>query len=291
VSGSARFSVVVPTWRRPEQLRAALEALGALDYPTDRYEVIVVDDGGGIDGEVAAAAGQNVRFVEQPHRGPAAARNRGAAEAEGDILVFTDDDCLPATSWLKALDEALAEHPGAAIAGRVVNASSANLFGEATHVLIDAVNDPFLEGRPEPRLAPASNLAIDRAAFFEVGGFDESFPLAAAEDREFAERWHRHGRSIVFAPSAVVNHVHGLSLGGFLRRHFAYGRGAYTLRARATGRDRGLESPRFYAMLVLAPLRRSDGRARALVLVALLAISQIATAAGYAFERFGHRGR
>jgi hypothetical protein len=44
-------------------------------------------------------------------------------------------------------------------------------------------------------------------------------------------------------------------------------------------------------MLVLAPLRRSDGRARALVLVALLAISQIATAAGYAFERFGHRGR
>jgi GT2 family glycosyltransferase len=286
-----RFSVVVPTWRRPGQLRAALAALAALEYPTDKYEVIVVDDGGGIDRSLAAAAAPNVRFVEQPHTGPAAARNRGAAEASGEILVFTDDDCRPDSSWLKALADMMVDHRVAAVGGRVVNAVRGNIFGEATQMLIEFINQRFAAERPERSFATTNNLAVDRAAFLEVGGFDVSFPRAAGEDREFAERWQRLGRSIAFAPEAVVAHAQELSLVDFLRRHFGYGRGAYTLRARATGRNRQLESPAFYAMLVLAPLGRSDGRGRSLVLVLLLAVAQIATAAGYLFERFSRRTR
>lgn len=286
-----RFSVVVPTWRRPDRLRDALAALAGLDYPADRYEVIVVDDGGGVDAAVVGAAASNVRFVEQAHSGPAAARNRGAAVASGDALAFTDDDCRPDPLWLRALADALVDHPGAAVGGRVVNAAPANVFGEATQLLIDSVNDLAAASRPERRFATANNLALERGAFLEVGGFDESFPLAAAEDREFAERWQRHGRPLAFAPAAVVHHAHELSLGSFLRRHFAYGRGAYTLRADATRDERRLERPRFYALLVLAPLRRAHRGPRALALVALLAISQVATAAGYAVERFGGRSR
>src|SRR5512137_1175434 len=99
-------SVVIPTFRRPAALRRCVEALARLDYPRDRLEVLIVDDGGGgvsnLDlGELPRDL--QVRVVEQENRGPASARNRGAREAEGELLAFTDDDCRPRPSWLAEL--------------------------------------------------------------------------------------------------------------------------------------------------------------------------------------------
>src|SRR3712207_1403127 len=92
------FSVIVPTYERPAQLAACLGALARLDCPAASFEVIVVDDGS------AAAPGRrldefrdllDVRLLTQANAGPAAARNRGASEARGSFLAFTDDDCAP----------------------------------------------------------------------------------------------------------------------------------------------------------------------------------------------------
>src|SRR5215470_15202715 len=115
------FSIVVPTYRRPAQLAVCLDAITRLDYPADRFEVIVVDDGSGAPPETAVAAVRgrvDVTLLAPPHRGPAAARNAGAAHAKGDVLAFTDDDCAPDASWLRALARCLGPDALCAAGGR-----------------------------------------------------------------------------------------------------------------------------------------------------------------------------
>ncbi len=106
VSGP-RVSVVVPTYNHAATIPLCIDALLAQDFPRDQYEVIFVDDGSadGTAGVVAgyAARDPRIRYVHQVNRGPAAARNRGAQEARGSILVFTDDDCVAEPTWLSEM--------------------------------------------------------------------------------------------------------------------------------------------------------------------------------------------
>jgi GT2 family glycosyltransferase len=268
-----RWSVIVPTRGRPDQLRRCLESLARVDWPRDDVEVLVVDDGGSLD---ADAVGPSTRLIRQEHAGPAAARNRGAAEASHDRLVFVDDDCTVSAGWLAGFASALVGHANAAAGGRVVNGLPGNLFSTATETMI-----AYMYSASAQRFVTSNNLAVPRDRFLELGGFDERFPLAAAEDRDFCHRWLASGAEIVTANDAVVEHSHDLSLRGFVRQHFAYGRGAYLYRTRdTTGRRR--PPLRFYRELVTEPLRARSPRA--LSLTAALALSQLATAAGYAVE-------
>src|SRR5713226_6572342 len=98
------FSIIVPTYNHPKQLAACLQSLARLEYPRDRFEVIVVDDGGAAALEAVVAPFKNqidVMLLRQSHSGPAAARNTGAARAKGEFLAFTGADCTPATNWLQ----------------------------------------------------------------------------------------------------------------------------------------------------------------------------------------------
>jgi GT2 family glycosyltransferase len=281
----ARFSVVVPTRRRPAALRRCLESLAQLEYPVDAHEVVVVDDGGGLDGELVASSGGNVRFLEQAPAGPARARNRGATAASAPYLAFVDDDCVVDSGWLHALGVELRARPEAAIGGCVVNDLPENACATATQMLIDYVNRWYASNRPERQFATSNNLAVSRARFLELGGFDERFELPAAEDRDFAARWAAAGRELVSAPAAVVRHAHDLTLARFLRQHFNYGRGSHALRSPESADVAGFEPLGFYFRLVTEPLGQQGlARRRALVLVALLALSQAATALGFVYE-------
>src|SRR5574341_947622 len=115
------FSIIVPTFARPERLAVCLRALAHLDYPKDHFEVIVVDDGSEAPpaSTVESFAGLlSISLVAQPHAGPAAARNAGAARAGGDNLAFTDDDCAPDSRWLSAFDGVLETRPEFCVGGR-----------------------------------------------------------------------------------------------------------------------------------------------------------------------------
>jgi glycosyltransferase involved in cell wall biosynthesis len=130
-----RFSIIVPTHDRPERLLWCLEALAALSCPRERFEVIVVNDGGAMPAArrlAQLAERVQLTIVSQERAGPAHARNLGVEQARGEYLAFTDDDCAPTPEWLAALEEAFLEAPDALVGGRTVNVLDGNLCSEAS---------------------------------------------------------------------------------------------------------------------------------------------------------------
>ena len=135
---SPDVSIIVPTYGRPKQLRACLDGIARLDCRWDRIEVIVVHDGGPDELTPVIASLRDhvpIRMVAQPHRGPGAARNAGAAVAGGRWLAFLDDDCVPTTGWVSALAKALDTHPDRLLGGPVLNGLPDNAFANSTQLI------------------------------------------------------------------------------------------------------------------------------------------------------------
>lgn len=294
-----RFSIVIPTRRRPRQLAACLESLAAIEYPRTDFEVIVVDDGGGVPAAVIerARATINVRLVTQEHLGPATARNRGVDAATGTWIAFTDDDCTVDRGWLRALEGALIESPDALVGGGTVVAGGSSAYDVASQNVLDFLYEYFgrSEAAPALQFFATNNVACRRELLLSLGGFDESFPRAAAEDRDLCERWREAGRPLLYQEGARVTHHLNSSLSRYVRQHLRYGQGASYLRL--ARRRRGHVSPKvepltFYIRLVTFPLRRGITlRAAGLMMLAIL--SQAAYVAGFYSERmlaiFGRR--
>ena len=287
------FTVVVPTYDRPVELAGCVAALAALDYPADRYEVVVVDDGG--RAELAAALRSAtgrvaVTLRTQPNRGPGAARNAGARAARGRWLAFTDDDCRPRAGWLRGLAAALDGTPGLLAGGRTFNGLQANVYSAASQRVADAAYAYFNRDRSRGRLLASNNMGVWREAFLAAGGFDESFRIAS-EDRDFCDRWTWGGRRIAWIEGAEVDHLHALTLPGFLRQHYAYGRGAARFHRRRAQRGSGrlwqqLSFQWQWRELLLRPALASSRPAAAL---ALLACWQAANTAGFLRETLSPR--
>ncbi len=284
MSALPTFSIVVPTYRRLERLAGCLRSLETLDYPRDRFEVIVVNDGDNLQ-LPGVQVPIDVTLVTQAHAGPAAARNTGAARARGEYLAFTDDDCRPEPGWLRAVAAKIAEGPDHAIGGCTLNALPGNPYSTATQLLVDYISQ-WHAAHGDGAFFASNNLAVPAGLFRDRGGFDERFRRAAGEDREFCHRWGRSGGRFTFAPEAVVRHEHHLGLRSFWRQHFTYGRGAlrfHLMLARATHGPPARTPASFYLGLVSSPLTSRERRP--LVLAMLLLLAQVATATGYWRER------
>lgn len=263
-------SVVVPTRNRPGPLERCLVALRAQLYKP--LEVVVVDDGSEVGVEVAkVVSAHGARLVRGPGRGPAAARNLGVREASGDFLCFTDDDCEPEPQWVDSLVRRL--RSGAdAVAGATLGAGSA--LATASELTAHAPSDVPPPPGSDVAFAPTNNLACRRGTF-EATLFDESFPDAAGEDREWCARLLEGGHALALEPDARLVHRQQLTLGSFLRQQARYGRGAFRFRRRS-GPTRPFEGAGFYGALLREGF--SQGPSVGLLLVA----AQVATVVGYA---------
>jgi len=286
------FSIVIPTYDRPDSLERVLGALTVLEYPPDRFEVVVVDDGGEIplESRVKEYRGPlNLLLLRQPNAGPGAARNHGAGHAKGEYLAFTDDDCLPDPGWLRAMEAALRSSECAICGGKTRNKIEWNPYSEATQLLVDYLKEHYNPTKTVGAFFPTNNLSVSRKAFEALGGFDGS--LRFGEDRDLCYRWAARGHGFVYAPDAVVYHAHRLTLPSFLRLHFLYGGGTY--RFRDGCRKKGLSRPPFspalwYVNLVLSGYRARRGW-RGVTLSALLTASQVATLAGMVYCSLARR--
>lgn len=196
-------SVVVPTCKRPALLSRCLEALLAQDFVPADYEVIVVDDAACAEtrhlvdhrAKRAERCGHTVRYIPvMCSHGPAAARNIGWQAARGEVIAFTDDDCIPTSQWLKAGLAALADGV-VGVAGRII----VPLTGMPTDY---EYNASYLA---QCEFATA-NCFYRRSALMGVGGFDERFTAPWREDSDLIFTLLECGAKCTKAPDAIVIH-------------------------------------------------------------------------------------
>ncbi|MGC8827745.1 MAG: glycosyltransferase [Anaerolineae bacterium] len=234
MSGEWPFvSVVVPTYNRAGVLRRCLEALTAQDY-AGRLEIIVVDDGSTDETRQVVeefARRSEVRCIHQANRGPAAARNRGIAAAGGEIIAFTDDDCLPPRDWVRRLVQGYLEHPEAAgVGGRLEPPAELldNPLAQYERSIgreVYGAGDVEVIGGFDCPAGGTNNMSYRRQVLEEVEGFDESFPYAAGEDADLKRRICQRGARLLYVPVPVV-HLQPYTWEAFRRQQFTRGRGA-----------------------------------------------------------------
>ncbi len=223
------LSVIVPTYNGGWVLQRTIEALRAQDAPPGRFEIIVVDDGstdGSVDDLNAMTRPSFIRLIRQANRGRAAARNHGAFEARGRVVLFVDADIWAAPQLVSAH---LAHHTEGHTLG--VQGSSIphpdslkTVFMRATNLL------PDLTVRRRDKLSPmhvvTRNFSVTAEAFRDVGGFDERFVGYGWEDIELGVRLRDAGVSLIYEPAAFTYHHHVQTLEGLLPKLRQLGEGA-----------------------------------------------------------------
>lgn len=219
LSEAPKVSIVVCVRNGAERLKSCLPACLAVDYPD--FEVLVVDDGSTDHTAQVVDGFPEVRLIRQEPLGLSLARNRGAAEAAGDLIAYTDDDCEPDRDWLFWLARAFADPKVGAAGGPNLppppqgrqEALVAAAPGAPSHVLLDDTRAEHL---------PGCNLAVRRSAFERVRGFREQFH-AAGDDVDLCWRLLDAGWELAFAPAAFVWHRRRTSFLRYLKQQYGYG--------------------------------------------------------------------
>jgi len=285
-------SIVIPTYARPERLRECLAALARQTMAADTFEIVVVDDGSPQPVEPPAdtsPTGPTIRIVRQSNAGPSAARNRGVAEARGELIAFTDDDCLPTPSWLESLVTAHRQSPDAVVGGITFNGLTDDVFATTSQMIIDLVYEHFNADQASAYFLTSNNILCSRAAYSQLGGFDTSFSRAAAEDRDFCDRWRASGRPLRLVPAAMLEHRHAQNLRQFLGLHYRYGRGAYRYQSKRRQRGSGsmVQDMNFHISLLRRlprHLQKHHGLSRKVQVTTAILLWQMANTAGFIHE-------
>lgn len=214
------ISIIVPAYNAEDTLADCLSALKAQTLPGEQYEIIVVDDGSS-DGGADVARQYDVQLIRQPNAGPAAARNRGAQAARGDLLLFTDADCAPAPDWAARMVEPFHDPKVVGCKG-VYRTRQTGLVARFVQLEYESkyarmAHQEYID------FVDTYSAAYRRGVFLANGGFDDRFPTASVEDQEFSFRLARKGYRLVFAPRAAVYHRHDATPGEYWRRKFNIG--------------------------------------------------------------------
>jgi glycosyltransferase involved in cell wall biosynthesis len=283
----ASVSVVVPTFNRAGSLDRLLHAIACCEQPSGGFDVIVVDDGSTDQTAEVVERHPGVRYLRQQNSGPATARNRGWRSAQGDVVVFTDDDTLPDRRWLVELVEDLGSMD--AVGGQVrplVPGYLADFVQLEQHVSHGVDDDGV-------RYLVTANCAWRRRALEELEGFDEGFSDASGEDTDLTLRARAAGLSLGVTPRAAVAHDNRTSLRGLMRTYFKHGRSrrAVVVANPSAGwgaRRRSMLGPAYWLRRYRYYRAAGVSRARALGYVALRLIGLTAYAAGIVVSRGRH---
>ena len=225
-----KVSVVVCAYNAERTMDACLTSCRTLNYPN--YEVVVVNDGS-TDQTLAITqrhqavydadpAGPRLILIDQPNKGLSVARNVGADAATGEIIAYTDSDCVPDPDWLAFLVYKFVRSGFVAVGGpnfpppepSLVPAAVAVSPGGPTHVLL---NDEVAEH------IPGCNMAFTKHALKEVNGFEPIF-AAAGDDVDFCWRLQNRGYAIGFSAAATVWHYRRNTVKGYLKQQMGYGK-------------------------------------------------------------------
>ncbi len=212
-------SIIIPTFNGASRIGKCLDAL-LPQIDDHEAEILVVDDGS-TDGTAEICAPYPlVRVLRQANAGPAAARNRGALEAKGAIILFTDDDCVPAAGWLNAMSRPFDDPALVGVKG-VYRTRQRELAARFVQVEYE---DKYRRMRNAEAIdfIDTYSAGFRRERFLEVHGYDTSFPVACAEDVELSFRMSARGWLMKFVPEAVVYHTHPETFWKYLKKKYKF---------------------------------------------------------------------
>jgi len=221
-----KVSVIVCSYNGGQTLEACLRSLKKVNYPD--YEVVLVDDGSTDNTKEIVSHHPWVNAIHQPNMGLSDARNVGAAHATGEIIAYTDSDCMADPDWLYYLVGTLLSGNYAGVGGPNISPPAQNWQqacvaaapGGPSHVLLTDVVAEHI---------PGCNMAFHRWAFDKIGGFDPEY-RKAGDDVDFCWRLQQEGEVIAFSPSAIVWHYRRFTLKAFRRQQEGYGEAESLLR-------------------------------------------------------------
>jgi cellulose synthase/poly-beta-1,6-N-acetylglucosamine synthase-like glycosyltransferase len=213
-------SIIIPAHNAKATIVETLQAILNQDFPKERYEVIVVDDGSSDSTAKVIKQFKNVKLISIPHSGPAKARNVGAMAAKGKFLLFTDADCVPARNWIdKMIAPLLKNEKVVGVGGTYKTLNRESAIARFVGYEIERRHEKLTRLRYTDFVSTFS-AAYRRDVFLKLGGFDESFRMASGEDIEFSFRVVRAGHKLVFNRRARVFHRHPDTLSKFLKQQF-----------------------------------------------------------------------
>jgi len=199
-----KYSVIIPAYNAKDTIRDCLNSLINQSINKEEYEIIVVDDGS-TDGTGQIVSEYPITYIRQSNHGPASARNHGSRNSQGEILLFTDSDCLPVFNWIEEMTNPLKDSNVVAVKGvyrtrqRSLIARFAQLEFEERYELLKKAK--YID------MVDTCSAAFRKAVYLQAGGFDESFPLANNEDTDLSYRLSLMGHKMVFSSEAVVYHL------------------------------------------------------------------------------------
>lgn len=215
-----RFSVIVPAYDSRGTIASCLEALLHQSVPPDEYEIIVVDDGSS-DGTGEIVRRYDVTYLPQPYRGPAAARNLGVAQAAGDIVLFTDADCVPAADWIEKMSLPFDDDEIVGVKG-TYQTRQRELMARFVQLEYEDKYERMRKTRFVD-FVDTYSAGYRRDVLLANDGFDTGFPGASVEDQELSFRLSKRGYKMVFQPEAIVYHRHAADLTSYVRKKFRIG--------------------------------------------------------------------
>lgn len=201
---AVKISIVVRSYKRNDLLARCIEALTVQQFNKDEYEIIIITDGPGDATiqlmEIVASRynDHNIHIYSTPcKKGPASARNAGWQQAKADLVLFTDDDCIPSPQWLPAYWDVYNRQAGDAVA-----------FNGPVHVPLYSIPTDFEKNtaRLEEAEFITANCACSKKALREIKGFDEAFGMAWREDSDLHFKLLEAGIPIIQVPGALVVH-------------------------------------------------------------------------------------
>lgn len=202
---SPKVSVIVPCFDAEKTLGPCLDSLKAIRYPAERLEVIIVDNGS-TDGTRALLAEYPFRALVETRRGSYAARNAGVKEAAGDVLAFTDSDCVVDPDWISEAVKALEDPAVGGVAGEVRPLEPQSLV-EEFQARQSAVSQSTTFGHPYLPYALTANAVYRRSVFDKIGDFEASW--VSGGDADFSWRMQVEAKKkLVYSRTAVVYHHH-----------------------------------------------------------------------------------
>ncbi len=225
-----KYSVIIPSFNRSDEIHALLASLAALQFPKDRFEVIIADDGSTDDtAHIVRQAQQEydytLHYLSQKNQGPGAARNLGMSKAQGDFFIFLDSDVTVPPEWLANVDRALQSEQADAFGGPdTYRKDFPPLLKAINYSMTSFLTTGGLRGKKGKKIAkyyPRSfNMGLSRDVWQKIGGFSS---LRHGQDIEYSHRILKSGAKVIFVADAPVFHKRRTNLRRFFRQVFNWG--------------------------------------------------------------------